>query len=114
MTTQSALTVYTKPGGRNGGNGHHAPSLITGHDIAALTNDVGELDAIAAQLVRGELQLVRPTIPQVSAITLVTRQRIYEALHRAPKTHNGNGKLDAFVRSNLADVWDAVSRAIAA
>lgn len=114
-------------GNGNGGNGNGngpPPFLISGAEIAVLTNhDTDELDEIAAQLVRGEAQLVWPTVPQTAAITVLTMQRVYVALHQAPirgnglkanaaKT-NGNGKLDAFVRANLLEVWNSIERVTA-
>jgi hypothetical protein len=111
-------SIYTNgsSNGNGGGKGNgHSPLLITGREIAALTNDdTGKLAGIAAQLVRGEAQLIKPTVSQAAAIRLSTIYRTDETLHQAPKTRlaaavqggfvaaktNGNGmspdELDAF------------------
>jgi hypothetical protein len=111
-------------GNGNGGNGNGngpPPFLISGAEITVLTNHDNELDEIAAQLVRGEAQLVWPTVPQTAAITVLPMQRVYVALHQTPIRGNGlkanaaktNGKLDAFVRANLLEVWDSIERVTA-
>jgi hypothetical protein len=138
MGTKSVLIspLYTNSGdhGKNGNGGGHGrpPFLITGRDIVRITNnEASRRDAIAAMLVRGEIQVVQPTVPQAAAIVLGTVHGTYDALHLSPRARalaaeiddliktNGNGGtispavLDTLVRNHLADVWDAIERRIA-
>jgi hypothetical protein len=110
--------------GHGGGNGHgRSPILITGRYITSLTNnDASQRDAIAAMLVRNKAQLISPTVPQAAALTLRPIGGVYSALHLSPvdlalaaeiKGLDSRAALDVFVKDHLADVWDAISRAIA-
>jgi hypothetical protein len=92
-------SIYPKFNGNGNGNGENGngrpPRLITGREIAGLTNDAdaSRRDEIAAKLVLGEAQLVSPTLAQAAALTLSTIHRT--RLAAAMKGGNGLVTTDA-------------------
>jgi hypothetical protein len=88
-------------------------SNITGRNLAHAHRSASERAALAAQLVLGEARLVKPTITQVAAITLVslpyvqvalklsetTRYRVVKGELSLPDAARANGLLSAWLTS---------------
>jgi hypothetical protein len=72
--------------GNGGNNGNDKPILITGRDVLAFTNrGEDEKAGRAAQWVRGDVQLIKPTVAQAALVYHATVHNTYAALHLAPE-----------------------------
>jgi hypothetical protein len=62
------------------------PHLITGRNLAHAHRGAHERAGIAAQLVQGEVALVKPTITQAASITRASTTYVHEALRLKTET----------------------------
>jgi hypothetical protein len=97
--------------GKNG-NGHPVISLITGRNLAHAHRDAGERAGIAAQLVLGEAELVKPTITQIAPAARVSLPYVHRALRlkvetRARVAAGELALLDAVKANGLLTAWIA-------
>jgi hypothetical protein len=125
--TTPGLPIWENPNmsslyiaGNGAGNrlGKHEPFFpITGRNLAHAHRDAGERAGIAAQLVLGEAELIRPTITQVAPITHVSVPYVQLALRLKVETRarvaagelsflqavKANGLLAAWIASTPAE-----------
>lgn len=87
MVHQSSGPLYAVRNGNGNGDGLKSDLfLITGHNLAHAHRTSSERAAIAAQLVLGEAEMVKPTITQVVPAARVSVPYVHLALHLKPET----------------------------
>jgi hypothetical protein len=100
--------------------------IVTARSVAHSIVNKDELSALAAGWITGRV-LYRPTVNLACTAFAISRPRVTEAMIRMEKTpfsmplgllalgwsKVSSAERDAFVRANLAPIWDAIERVTA-